>query len=189
MANSALETLRDNTRSIHKDLEELLEHYGFLRTTRGVATHLSTLLRHHQALAQRVPQRDLQELVFERVDELASDIARLGGRPAFCRATSPANPPYSLAQSLGHVYVVEGSRLGAMTIAKQLQRVGIDTANLRSIGGDPHAVRERWAAFSSRLDALPRDTWTDAGNAAFESFHALMQSYGALTPHHREVSP
>ncbi len=188
MADSALEALRQNTRSIHADLENLVQYYGFFRSTRGVVTHLSTLLRHHQALAALVPQSDLQELVFERVDELASDIAHLGGRPAFWRSTQCANLPYSLPQSLGHVYVVEGSRLGAMTIAKQLQRVGIDTAHLRSIGGNPQAVKERWSAFSSRLDALPRDTWADAAAAAFESFHALMQSYGALTPHHREAS-
>lgn len=188
MADSALEVIRQNTRFVHADVEDLVEDQALLRSPRGLVTHLSTLLRHHQGTALLVPQPDLKELVLERIDELASDIAHLGGRPAFCRVPSAVTTaPSSLARALGHVYVIEGSRLGAMAIAKQLQRIGIDTAGLRSVGGNPQSVKARWSRFCCRLEVLPRETWPEAASAAFETFHALLLSYTSLTPHHREL--
>ena len=88
--------------------------------------------------------------------------------------------PLSLSQSLGWVYVVEGSRLGAMVIAKRLERVGIQTQHLRSVGGDAPLVAERWRSFTQRLAVLPQETWSDAATAASRSFTLLLGSYQQL---------
>jgi heme oxygenase len=181
MPKSALNTLRQRTQSVHLELEELIEDLGLLRSAEGVALHLSTLLLHHQQVAHAVAQPEVRALIVERMDEIAFDLAQLDNQattkiPKVDLPTAGS----SLAQDLGHLYLIEGSRLGAVHIAKKLEEIGIDTSELRSVGGEPPAVRRRWLAFLDRLQPLPEAAWEEAANAAYQSFSSLISRYRAL---------
>lgn len=181
MPKSALNTLRQRTQNVHLELEELIEELGLLRSTEGVALHLSTLLLHHQQVARAVAQPEVHTLVVERIDEIASDLSQLSDEataklPNVELQTTGSN----LARDLGHLYLIEGSRLGAVHIAKKLEQIGIDTSRLRSVGGEPQVVRKRWLAFLDRLQPLPEAAWEEAASAAHQSFCSLTSRYRSL---------
>jgi heme oxygenase len=179
MADTAIDAIRDRTHEVHAQLELAVENLRLLDSQRGLTAHLQTLLHHHRATAHYVTQPDLRALVVGRIDELVSDLNHLCG----CVVPDCARigaMPLSLAQSLGWTYVVEGSRLGALVIAKRLERAGVQTEHLRSIGGEPPLVARRWRSFTQRLNVLPQETWSEAASAASRSFSLLLGSYEQL---------
>lgn len=181
MPKSALNTLRQRTQSVHVELEELIEKLGLLRSSEGVALHLSTLLLHHHQVARAVAQPEVRALVIERLEEIAFDLAQLYDQPTAKFAKVELQTTVSnLSQDLGHLYLIEGSRLGAVHIAKKLEEVGVDTSQLRSVGGEPQAVRKRWLAFLDRLQQLPEAAWEEAASAAYQSFSSLLAAYRSL---------
>jgi heme oxygenase (biliverdin-IX-beta and delta-forming) len=179
MADSAIEVIRERTRELHEQVEVAVEDLRLLDSLRGLTAHLQTLLHHHRATAHYVTEPELRALVAGRIGEIVSDLNHLGGCviPDCIRIGAM---PLTLSQSLGWVYVVEGSRLGAMVIAKRLERIGIQTEHLRSVGGEAPLVAQRWRSFTQRLTVLPQETWPDAAAAASRSFTLLLGSYQQL---------
>ena len=179
MPESSLDAIRERTKSVHAELETVIDERGLLNSLSGAIVHLSTLLFHHRRVARYIEHPGLHALVLDRVEELEFDLARLSGH-AMAEVAGSNEAALSLPGSLGAVYVIEGSRLGSMVVAKRLRNNGVPTEGLRSLGGDPQAVRARWRSFAERLDTLPADTWQDAASAAYDSFTELLESYQLL---------
>lgn len=173
---SALTRIRQATAEPHRQLEALVESLGMLDSRDGVAKHLKLLYQqcaeHHSRLAAHP---ELQQLVAERRDELLADLQRLRRPPG--KAPAPIEPAYSLAQCLGFTYVIEGSRLGALSVAKRLSDRGIEIDGLTSLNWAPVDVRSRWASFCERLTALPADEWDLAAATAVSTFRSLQQAH------------
>lgn len=174
--DSALMRMRLATQLSHQELESLVESLGLLRTLDGFAWHLTLLYRHcasHHGLLAAHP--DLQALVAQRRDELHVDLQRLSREPSV--VLPRADALFSRAQCFGFTYVTEGSRLGALAIAKRLTSQGISTGELQSLGHCPTRVRERWCRFCKQLSSLPVDQWDAAATTAVGSFRLLQQAH------------
>ena len=97
--------------------------------------------------------RDLPRLDFHsrrRSDLLADDLSALGGRPRSTAAQ--AVRPRGVAESLGLLYVLEGSALGGRQMRRGLEAQGGDLRGLSFL--DPYGERlgERWRAFLAVLE-------------------------------------
>jgi heme oxygenase len=178
---SAITRIRQATAESHQRLEALIESLGMLRDLQGFGGHLARLYRHcaaHYALLAAYP--DLQKLVGERRDELLADLQGLGRQPP---AVQPrAHTPFTRAQCFGFTYVMEGSRLGALAIAKRLSNEGAPIEGLQSLSRTPAATRQRWFSFCERLSELPADEWDEAAATALDGFRALTQAHLGSDP-------
>lgn len=177
--DSAISRIRQATAESHQRLETLVESLGMLQNLDGFARHLTLLHDHcasHQPLLRHEPE--LQRIVLERQQELALDLEHLGRRPPHVEVRNCA--PFTRAQCFGFTYVTEGSRLGALVVAKRLSSSGVAIEKLRSLSRPPAVVREHWAAFCEQLSKLPRDEWDRAAATAVEGFALLERAHAAL---------
>jgi heme oxygenase len=168
-----LQRLREETRAAHDAIERDLEALG---------AHLS--LDRHRLLVARFfgfyaawePQvaRTLSDDDFfaprRKIPLLEQDLEFLGyDREAVQALPRCSDPPAvaSLPETLGSLYVLEGSTLGGQVIARRLERSlglteGRGYAFFRSYGREVGAM---WRAFGARLGALP----SSAGDASVRS--------------------
>lgn len=176
MSESPLELVRRYTHTSHRRVEDLTHRLGVLCHANTFTRHLQVLWRHHTRELRRVAaHHELERCVQERVNELAHDILHLGQPLPATYALTPT--PLSWPAALGTVYVIEGSRLGAYAIQKQLTKNGISTQGLLSVGGDLGAIRQRFQTTAQRINALSPADATTMADAATASFDDLLAAY------------
>jgi heme oxygenase len=118
-----------------------------------------------------------------RTDDLRADIGVLGGSP--WHPDMDATRCDSVAQSLGWLYVLEGSLLGGQVIRKKLEQSGrwaqLQTGGMLHFHSLPRQqAAARWSAVVSLLDAGLRDevqvaAATRAACRAFNEFIAAFR--------------
>lgn len=101
-----------------------------------------------------------------RLAALRADLAELGGGETIWRGDIPA--PDSPGQLLGLLYVLEGSRLGARVIARQLARHLADAPN-RYFAGET-VDWERFRTWAESLDPQLPDQAAAAARAWFDLY-------------------
>lgn len=153
-SNSVLARLRRDTRDQHEALDRSLS-VGGLTQARYVAL-LSGSLAVLEQLEPRIA-RLLPEFSSERIVRLRQDLALLSAN-ALPDAQAPAIDEH--ADAWGAAYVVEGSALGGIALAKTARRDqtidprALSYLELRGAGTFPH-----WKEFVARLSA-----WGDAAS-------------------------
>jgi heme oxygenase len=139
--------LRAKTAQVHEALDSNLKHafdqvdryIAFLRASYRALSNLDAPLA---SLVQR-PLSD-------RCAQIATDLQRLG-QPV--PSTEPATwRPADVAEAMGSAYVVEGSRLGGLVLAKAVERqLGLRETNYL-LGKGP-VTKQSWREFMAQLDA------------------------------------
>ena len=178
------ERLKDETRAAHEAIEvafDLDAHLASLASYRGL---LQRLLGIHAAF-EAVARPYLEGTGFEdrlcRADRLQHDLAMLG-------ESGDALPPGSSTalafvegtpEAIGALYVVEGSTMGGLLIAREVEhRLGLGPETgagfLSGHGRDSAAA---WRAFRSRLDQLGHPESDTRVVAAALAMFAAMQTW------------
>lgn len=123
-----------------------------------------------------------------RIADLDRDLAALGGRPGPARPAWTPVAPGDIPAGLGAAYVLDGSRLGARTVAQHLfRRLGLRADTGASyFTGDPRAAVDLWRETVDRLSQLPSeavDAAVRGASATFEAFRTIVchPSEGART--------
>lgn len=181
-APSLLELLRLRTAGLHQQVEALatavLSERGARWTKNGFLEHTAILEAHHrQVLAACPPRHWAERLLRDRCDELHDDLTT-HGRVSTARGAIPDQMGMlTREEAVGAAYVIEGSRLGSVAIAKQLQRAGVDTSAFRTFASSGDLLKARWREFRARLAECPPSTWSPAADGAEGCFRALLTAY------------
>lgn len=152
MSNTLLEKLRATTAGLHDRIEKDNPAQAILDHSIDLETYKNLLLLNFQAykhLEDRMASF-LPQLKLDKAARLKSDLE------AF-KTTLPADPPTevsiaSRAEALGAAYVMEGSALGGMVIAKHLQQceeLG-ELPPQHFFNGDKGCLKD-WNAFKEEL--------------------------------------
>lgn len=140
--------LRAKTAQVHEALDSGMQHafgrldqyVAFLRASHRVLSSLDAALGR---IFKRPPS--------ERSARVAADLKTLGvPTPSVPPAPwAPADP----AEAMGCAYVIEGSSLGGLVVAKIVERqLGIEAATT-FLRGQGARTKELWRSFLSELDA------------------------------------
>lgn len=112
-----------------------------------------------------------------RANRIASDLLSLGLSDVELReAPRCENLPdvSSLSRAMGVLYVIEGSRLGGMLIAKHLKQLDFYNEDAASFfTEDPQAVSARWKSFIEILETRTDFDESQVVAAAKETFEKL----------------
>jgi heme oxygenase (biliverdin-IX-beta and delta-forming) len=173
--------LRAKTAKVHEALDSNLIHafkqvdqyVAFLRASHRILSNLNEALN-----------RLCQRPTAERSAAAAADLQALGQPAPAALPASPESPadwhPSQVAEAMGCAYVVEGSRLGGLVLAKVVEReLGLTaTSYLRGLGP---STKDIWRGFMSELDswgerALPAERQA-AADGAIATFSAYMRCF------------
>lgn len=182
--------LRAKTAQVHEALDSNLKHafgrvdqyVAFLRASHRILSHLNDPL-----------SRLCRRPTAERSALAAADLQVLGhSAPS---VTSAGWQPSDLAEAMGCAYVVEGSRLGGLVLARLVERdLGLQANSyLRGLGPQ---TKDLWRTFMSELDAWgegasPAERQR-AASGAIATFSAYMRCFadeGLLQPSMSHASP
>lgn len=119
---NTLEKLREATAALHQRLEQQNPAQAILDHSMDLETYKSLLLQNYQAyeyLEARIATF-LPQLKADKAERLKADLEGL-------KLVPPSDPPMNIsitspAEAFGAAYVVEGSALGGMVIAKHLKQ-------------------------------------------------------------------
>lgn len=178
MIPSLRDDLRHTTRARHAALDEAVT--STLSTHAGYVSFLQASLATIAALEAPLARRGIVAPA-GRTALLQADLAELGAPPPSTVHARVALPP-SAAEAYGVAYVVEGSALGGVFLAKVIEdRLGAPTRYLRLRGAD---TARAWGAFVTRLDrwgesATPNERAASA-RAAARTLDAFRDALAAL---------
>ncbi|MBM2886155.1 biliverdin-producing heme oxygenase [Chromobacterium phragmitis] len=97
-----------------------------------------------------------------RYHSIAADLADLG-RPLPQLQDAPISETLDVATAMGWLYVVEGSKLGAVILYKLAGKLGLDErCGARHLAGHPDGRARHWRAFTAVLDGLRLDEAAEA---------------------------
>jgi len=190
------ERLRQATSAEHRLAEQASDLLDPTMTVDGYADRLKKLYGFFQpmeaALGQAIVALGIDWVIGVRSNLILDDLNCLAiDWPAACRP-SAAQPPFDLRRKtdlLGALYVVEGSALGARTIARHLQsELGLTEqsgASFFAEGGEPTVAR--WQRLLALLEAQaqsPADQQEIIESACrtFRRFVDAMTDPSAVTP-------
>ena len=180
MPTELLELLRSQTGPLHRQLDQ---HPLMLPLTRG---HL-TPLEYRSALEMMlIPHSVLETAVETTLSLYLPDYAyasrypfiikELGQKSDKARLDNVSKDNWSItnsAQLLGTLYVLEGSKLGAQVIDRQLKQQGIGSEFFASAAAD---AGMSWRRFRSRLALLPQEHYNEAAQSAAKGFLLYIDS-------------
>jgi len=143
--------LRAKTAQVHEALDSGMQHafgrldqyVAFLRASHRVLSSLDAALS--QIFERPMPERSAQA---------AADLEALG-QPAPSPDPAPWTPA-DQAEAMGCAYVIEGSSLGGLVVAKIVERqLGSEAATIATtyLRGNGPRTRDLWRSFLSELDA------------------------------------
>lgn len=124
------------------------------------------------ALTRSLPAYNVNYALVKREALLRADIEHLGGQTEqACRIPSSA----SVAEVIGMLYVLEGSRLGGAMIARHIHSVLGDQAPLRFFTAQPLQAGQ-WAAFWRCAEHYcPPTSWPAVRASAQQAFKCFIQ--------------
>ncbi len=116
------------------------------------------------------------------------DLEALGTQATTVARRSSAFAPSTIAESYGCAYVVEGSALGGLALAKQLApRLGLTLGAMRYLTLRGPDTLPKWRAFLSELEAFggragerERRSAATAARSTFELYAAALEKEGLL---------
>ncbi len=124
-----------------------------------------------ELLASPFALSDMRERV--KTPALVTDLA-VGGRSVNELPVCSFVPPISTrAELLGVMYVLEGSAMGGMQIARHLAGFEFTRGRASFFVSDGAAVSARWKSFLAELESLPESEWASASASAVRTFEAL----------------
>ncbi len=184
---TVLEALRSATTSSHDRLSVALSPEELCADRDRYTRFLAALYGFHAAAEQAlatVPQV-IAPVVASRSGLIASDLRALGNAgdaPPVMPWTVPLDRP---GAAWGVVYVVEGSALGGMLLAKLARhQLGLDASNGAGFFASGAAAGTRWRAVKAELAAPVHVPWAAAATAAaaatFAALDAWMAAQGML---------
>lgn len=174
-----LKRLREGTRSAHRQLD----HHPLLAPL--VRPELA-LENYGSALAALLaPHASLEEILADFVDsanfpprahDLAHDLAVLERAPCTLGAAVPVF--WSPAEKIGALYVIEGSGLGAVVIARQLRQSLPEGTSMRFFAGSGGWLRWEnfWQFASHHCETTQADAAISAARATFDFYHAHLDA-------------
>jgi heme oxygenase len=164
--------LRAKTAQVHEALDSGMQHafgrldqyVAFLRASHRVLLSLDDAL-----------SRIFKRPISERSLQVAADLQALG-QPAPSPAPAPWTPA-DRAEAMGCAYVIEGSSLGGLVVAKIVERqlgVAAATSFLRGHGA---RTKELWRSFLSELDAWGANAQPDERERAIQGATTAFATY------------
>lgn len=168
--------LRAKTAKVHEALDSgmihafgrLDQYVAFLRASHRVLSSLDDAMN-----------RFCQRPTAEQSTLVAADLLALG-QPIHPTPNAPAARPLwspsDYAEAIGCAYVIEGSRLGGLVIAKIVERqLGISATTY--LHGHGARTKDLWRAFLSELDAWGERARPEERNAAVHGAHTTFSTY------------
>ena len=125
-----------------------------------------------------------------RVARLRADLASLGEDPAVAAPPFVETPTIDTeAKAMGVLYVLEGSTLGGIVLARSVDRaLGLEGQSISYLTLRGPLTPEKWRAFLVELDAwaktAPPAAWREAceaARAAFVAYRKALEVSGAIT--------
>jgi heme oxygenase len=125
--------------------------------------------------------------VTDRTSRIRSDLEALDARPTH-REASARWMPTTTSEAVGCAYVIEGSTLGGLVLAKHLgDRLALEANQMRYLRLHGSETRSRWTAFVDRLETWGRDASpldrTRACDAAKRTFEVYAQAFRNVGAH------
>lgn len=189
MSGGLHQRLRDATAASHEALERDLDWQARVATRDGYRSLLEAFHGFHAVYEPAIGEALTDEAFFgprRRLARLEADLGSLGLAPdTIGLLPVPASPALgSVGKAMGALYVLEGSTLGGLVIAKHIRRLhGFDETNgCAYYSGHGRAAGAMWAAFCVRLETLGGDARAEeaalrTGIATFETMRDwLMRS-------------
>ncbi|KZN47709.1 hypothetical protein N476_23180 [Pseudoalteromonas luteoviolacea H33] len=179
--------LRASTSSVHDQLDKKImaqspfeskANYGLFLRYQYYLMNYVTVLYSNPQIAQIIP--DLQDR--DRCEQLIQDFQDLGmTQPQPLTTLSPLDA--SLFESLGWLYVIEGSKLGAALLAKETEKLGLHSEfGARFLAGSNRG--SNWRQFMQGIEDAPLNesqehAMLEGAQAAFKFANELVElSYG-----------
>ena len=183
-SHTVLDKLRQKTAGLHQRLEEDNPAQAILNHTMNLEGYKSLLLQNY--LAYRCMEDQIRtflpQLSMDKTQRLEADLLDLG-------VSAEAHVPFhsnsfkitSVAQAFGAAYVVEGSAMGGMVIAKHLRRCQAlkDLKQQHFFNGDKSSLTS-WKHFKEELEAREfnpqqEEELLEAAKEAFLVFERFFQ--------------
>lgn len=188
LASTLAAHLKHDTQTAHQQLEKkLVMHMKQVRTTADYVRLLGLFYSYYQALENNMqPYLNIPDAIERRKsDAILADIGALGGELPVISNEVPQPEVKSYAQALGAAYVLEGSTLGGIIIAKMISKqLGIPaTAGFSFFNGYGEATTEMWSKFRTFLNALPtaqHSAATEAAKNTFLTFNEWATTYESV---------
>ncbi|MCO7188092.1 MULTISPECIES: biliverdin-producing heme oxygenase [unclassified Pseudoalteromonas] len=184
--------LRTSTSAVHDQLDKKImdqspfaskEHYGlFLRYQYHLMNYVASLYQGDQLalMINNLKSRD-------RTEQLLADFQDLDmAQPTQIINNAQFNA--SLHESLGWLYVVEGSKLGAAVLAKEAKKLGLDSAfGARFLSGSGAGRGSHWRQFMQDIESLTlseqqEQEMLSGAQAAFKFANQLVELSYNQTP-------
>ncbi len=184
-AHSFRERLRAATARAHERLDDRISSFdlGEPDAYRAFLIMHSAVLPPLEAGIARAcadaPELDLAAR--SRTSALTADLETMGARPA---APLPVAEPASLAEALGALYVLEGSRLGAQILIRRVRASG-DARVRAATAFLEHGSPDLWRSFLDAASSYVVDedalcAASDGALSAFGAFHLACSQYFPL---------
>jgi heme oxygenase len=194
LASDIISDLRTATMPAHEVLDQLImtadpfasrQQYARLLTMQYCLQRDFEPLYDDAELTAIIPQlktRSRQSLVEQDMADLELAL------PA-TEVTAPQLGEKKLPEKLGWLFVLEGSRLGAMSLLRRAAALGLSGEfGARHLAGDGSVPAERWKSLVQTISGLPLDESerkeaAAGAQAAFEHATALARKYVATERH------
>jgi len=182
--HTVLEKLRLETAALHQRLEDDNPAQAILNHSMDLDGYKTLLLQNYLAYRCMEGQikRHLPQLSMDKTERLEADLRDLGIAPdAYLSSDTPDFEIQSVAQAYGAAYVVEGSAMGGMVIAKHLRKCEAlqDLKKQHFFSGDKSSLTS-WKHFKEELqrqefDPRQKEELLAAAKEAFLVFEKFFQ--------------
>ena len=174
-----LDRLKRETRADHDRIEADLD---LLRPNLSLADYVGLLQRYHAFFRRWEPRVGAlvgDEAFFgprRKLGLLADDLDQRGAKPSTLTAPVPALA--SRAEAMGSLYVLEGSTMGGLVIARHIEGVlGLRGPGARYFSNYGRDAAERWRTFRAALADISRPEDEDAIVAAARGTFVLLNRW------------
>lgn len=185
---SRTKRLKAATRQAHEVLDKFImaaqpfasrENFGkFVKTQYLFHRDLDALFFNDRldALLPDLAGRRRLGLIEQDLSDLVLDIPTTDAAPRFV-----ADAPFDLPETLGWLYVIEGSNLGAAFLLKDAAKLGLgEEFGARHLAGAPEGRGLHWRTFTAAVDGIDLSDEEElravaGAEAAFRAVHAYAQ--------------
>lgn len=178
--------LKINTAQYHDEIEQKLESNKLFDGTFTQANYYKMLVVNHQfikayeseihSFLNDSDKELLNKINFNKLSLIEQDLEELNLTPNEIGTINHLN---NRAEALGALYVIEGSMLGGMVIAKQLKKYpDLETANFNYFGHYGQDIGPIWKAFVSYLNEqlIDEQDQNDTLKGAIKAYQYLIAS-------------
>ena len=177
--------LREATAEQHRRVDMLLENANTFGDLSAYCDHLRRMHLFHRNLEDQLLTNAFDASghwqIAERVDWLAQDLQALGLAPLLTTSLSTTETPTFAngGETLGALYVLIGSALGAAVLVKRLGSMGV-TADHGGMYLSALASSRLWPEFLAALESADLASDEDLVAGASKTFDCLIDHLGEL---------